>query len=451
MMNIYKDVENVLAGTEYAILHGWQSLPDRHDSDLDIAINPQHLYVLEESLVDFKSGKLVQMLQHESSCFYFIVAHKNGKGMKFLQLDAATDYRRNGLTYFSAEKLNSERQKWRGFWVASPETELAYLLVKKTLKGDTPEHQKKRLGYLTGKLGGKSSTDISTELFGKKLGPRVISWISDDAWNVLESNVPILKRALILETVRKDPLNPVKYWIKEVKRVIGRWLYPTGLFIVVLGPDGAGKSTLIEKLEQELSGAFRGTAKFHLRPGIFGKKDEGNPVTDPHGKPPRSYLMSILKIAYYLADYILGYLIKLYPKFVRSTMVVFDRYYDDILVDPARYRYGGPSTLVELMRYFIPKPDLILALDVSEEEILHRKQEVGREELIRQRKAYRDLAVKLPNAIILDSDQNQDKLAMDASEIIIDYLHQLYMMRRNHFFSTEDRKSVRVGKECRSR
>lgn len=439
-MNVYQDIEKILSNTEYAVLHGWESLPDHHNSDLDIAINPQHLNVLEESLVDYKSGKLVQMLQHESSCFYFIVAIRNGNGMEYLQVDAATDYRRNGLTYFTSEKLNSRRQKWKGFWVAESEIELAYLLVKKILKGTTPEAQKRRLGYLTRKLRGQYSTDISTELFGKELGPQVISWISDDAWGVLESNIPKLKRALILETVRKDPLNPLKYWIKEVKRMLGRCLYPTGLFIAVLGPDGAGKSTLIDKLEQKLSGAFRNSVKFHLRPGIIGKKEEGNPVTDPHGNPPRSYLMSILKIGYYLTDYILGYLFKLYPKLVRSTMIVFDRYYDDILVDSARYRYGGPSILAELIHYFIPKPDLILTLDVSEEMILTRKQEVGKEELIRQRKSYRELAAKLPNAVILDSDQNPEKLADDASEIIIDYLHKRYMMRRNHYFSADHKK-----------
>ena len=419
-------------------------MPDHHNSDLDIVINPDHLNLLEESLVDFKSGKLVQLLQHESSCFYFILAHKNGNGMEFLQVDAATDYRRNGLTYFSAEELSRARQQWKGFWVASPETELAYLLVKKTLKGETPDHQKKRLRYLIDKLGEDRSTVISTELFGKESGPRVIHWISNNNWSVLESNLPRLKRALMLETVKKDPLNPVMYWLSEVKRIVRRWLYPTGLFIAVLGPDGVGKSTLIQSMEVQLSGAFRRTANFHLRPGVLGKNDLGNPVTDPHGKPPRSFPVSVLKIAYYFTDYALGYLFKLYPKIVRSTLVIFDRYYDDILVDPARYRYSGPSWLVKFMRYFIPRPDLFLVLEASEDELLKRKQEVGKEELIRQRKAYRNLAAGLPNAYILDSSQNPEKLAGDVSEIILDYLHGRYMTRRNSFFPNDDRKRTLV-------
>ncbi|MEQ9619039.1 MAG: phosphotransferase [Deltaproteobacteria bacterium] len=431
-----------MSNTEYVILHGWQSLPDHHDSDLDIAINPQHLDILEESLFGFKSGKLVQMLQHESSCFYFVLAHKNGNGTEFLQVDAATDYRRNGLTYFSAETLNSERKKWKGFWVAAPQTELAYLLVKKTLKGETPEHQKRRLRYLIDEIGEKRSVEIATELFGSEFGPELITWISEDNWNAQESNLPKLKRSLMLRTVKKDPLNPLKYWFNEAKRIMGRWLSPTGLFVAVLGPDGAGKSTLIEKLEKDLSGAFRRTANFHLKPDLLGKKPGNAPVTDPHGKPSRSFLLSTLKIAYYVADYGLGYVLKLYPKLAKSTMVIFDRYYDDLMVDPLRYRYGGSPWIAGLGRYLVPRPDLFFVLDASEDELLKRKQEVEKGELTRQRSAYVDMAAKLSNAYILDSSRSPEKLTCDASDIITSYLHERYQKRRALYFANNERNKT---------
>lgn len=438
-MNMYQEVGRALRKTEYTILHGWQSLPDYHKSDLDIAINPQHLKMLEMSLLDFESARLVQVLQHEYTCFHFILAAKNGDGMKYLQIDASTDYRRNGLIYFSSEQLNRARKKWKGFWISSPEMELAYLLVKKTLKGETPEHQKKRLELLIEELGEKSSIAISTELFGNVFGPRVIFWICKENWSVLESNVSKLKNALMMETVRKDPLNPFKYWINEANRILRRWLNPTGLFITVLGPDGVGKSTLIKRLEHELSVAFRRTESFHLRPGVLGKKPEGRPVTDPHGKPARSYLLSTLKILYYFADYTLGYLFKIYPKIIRSTMVISDRYCDDLLVDPDRYRYGGSFWLVKLICYFIPRPTLYLVLDIPVDKILKRKQEVGEKELIRQRKAYMNLAARLPNAFILDSGGTPEKVADDASEIITNYLHNRYVERGGSFFPNNDK------------
>ena len=100
-------------------------------------------------------------------------------------------------------------------------------------------------------------------------------------------------------------------------------------------------------------------------------------TTDPHGEAPHPWWLSPLKIPYYLLDYGLGYLFKVRPRLVRSTVVLFDRYYDDLLVDPRRYRYGGPMKFARLARIFLPKPDLVLILDVNEEVLLARKREVS--------------------------------------------------------------------------
>ncbi|MEW6144673.1 MAG: hypothetical protein AB1598_06590 [Thermodesulfobacteriota bacterium] len=433
-MNIYSEVEKILDAMEYAVLHGWDSLPHRLRSDLDIALNPRHLGTLEESLLNYRGGRLVQMIQHESSCFYFIMALRDGKGIDFLQVDAATDYRRNGIIYFRADELSKDRARWNGFRVASPETELAYLLVKKTLKGSTPVHQQERLMHLIDKIGQDKAMLISTRLFGKKSGPYVVTRISKNDWKAVEYDTPGLRRALVWEVLKKDPLNPVKYWLDEAKRILVRWRFPTGMSVAVLGPDGAGKSTLIDNIEKRFSGAFRRTAKFHLRPGLIGGKSRGKPVTDPHGKPPRNLFMSFLKLGYYTADYTLGYFYKLYPRFVRSTLVLFDRYYDDLLVDPLRYRYGGPSRLAALAHTFIPPADLLFVLDAKEGELLKRKEEIEGEELRRQRGRYRDMALRTPNAYMLDAHRPPEEVTVEAGEIIMDYLHDRYKSRRDVWF-----------------
>ena len=57
-------------------------------------------------------------------------------------------------------------------------------------------------------------------------------------------------------------------------------------------------------------------------------------------------------------------------------MIMFDRYYDDMLVDPLRYRYGAPKWTIQLNRGAIPRPDLFLFIDVPENELIRRKNEV---------------------------------------------------------------------------
>jgi thymidylate kinase len=107
---------------------------------------------------------------------------------------------------------------------------------------------------------------------------------------------------------------------------------------------------------------------------------------------PRGALSSTLKVLYLWADYGLGYYLRLYPLLAGSTLVVFDRYFHDLLVDPLRFRYGGPRWLVELIARLIPLPDMMLILDVPAEVLQARKQEVSVQESARQVEAYRALA-----------------------------------------------------------
>jgi thymidylate kinase len=405
---------------------------------LDIVVAPEDLPRLEKVLLEADGVHVVNVLQHESTCYYFVLALPDGKEIRFLPVDAATDYRRDGRVWFTAEELLKGRRRWKEFWVAAPEVEFKYLLVKKILKGSVPEHSAKRLRELVRELGGKSQ-ELAVKLLGNPLGEQAVRWIETGALEEFQHHIPMLQKVLKRKRLSQDPLNAPRYWLREIPRIWQRLRYPTGLFVAVLGPDGSGKSTLINHLQREIKGAFRRTAIFHLMPGPLRKGANGRPVTDPHGKPPRSLPASVLKLFYYLLDYNLGYWLKVRPGLVKSTLVLFDRYYDDLLVDPKRYRYGGPMGLARWLRRLMPRPDLWLILDVPEEEILRRKQEVPPEEIRNQREPYRRLATELPNAFLLDGTLPPEEVARQAREIVLEYLHERYLSRRLLWFPKERR------------
>jgi len=417
----------------YCILHGWQSLPEHLPSDLDIVVAPEDLPKLEQKLLWTDGARLVNLLRHESTCYYFVLAVEDGKNVFFLPIDAAIDYRRDGRVWFTAEELLEGRRRWKGFWVASPEVEFKYLLVKKILKQSVLSHAGARLQELAEELGA-TADEAARRLLGPEWGALVMGWIRTGEWEALEGHLPTLKQVLKWERFKQDPLNPLRYWLPEIKRVWQRWRHPTGLWVAVLGPDGSGKSTLIANLEKDLKGAFRRTVRFHLMPGLLRRRGDAGPVTDPHGKPPRSLPTSLLKLLYYLLDYKLGYWLKVRPALVRSTLVLFDRYYDDLLIDPKRYRYGGPMGLTRWLRRFIPRPDLFLVLDVPVEKLLERKREVEPEELQRQVEAYRRFALETPNAFLLDGSLPPEEVAREAREILLDVLHARYLNRRRIWF-----------------
>jgi len=432
----------VRSDTRYCLLHGWQSLPEYLPSDLDLIVHPEDLSTLEGILRHDPESRIIQLIEYQASSFFFVLAILKGEKIRFMQIDTVPDYRRDGRVFFTAEELLAGHRQWQGFSVASPGVEFAYLLVKKVLKGFMPDHQKQRLGKLCQELGHEGFI-IGRRLFGQRLGDGAISWIDTGDWHAFEQHLRRLRRAVLWQVTRRDPLNPLRSWIAEWRRIWRRQRYPTGLSVAVLGPDGAGKTTLIQHLRDNLTGAFRQIEVFHLRPGILGAQGTHGPVTDPHGKPPFPWWLSLLKIPYYLLDYSLGYLFKVRPRLVRSTLVLFDRYYDDLLVDPRRYRYGGPRGLARLARQFTPRPDLFLIVDVREEMLLRRKQEVSPAEVRRQREAYRKLALRVPNAVLLDGSLAPADVARNASEALLDYLHERYLKRRHLWFHDDGLETLR--------
>lgn len=425
----------------YCVLHGWQWWPGDLSGDLDIAIEPQHLSALESSFRTPSAGQPVQLLQHEVSGFYFVLARQEGENKSLVLVDAATDYRRDGRVFFTAEELLTGRRQWNGLWIAAPTVEFGYLLVKKVLKGAIAPHQKQRLRELAQELD-DATWAVTQRFFGRKLGDRVRQWIVTENWTALESHLPQLRRGILWQALWHDPFNAVRYWLPESTRMWRRWRYPSGLCVAVLGPDGAGKSALIKHLQIDLEGAFRRSTVFHLQPDVLGRHQDDGPVPEPHAKPLHPWWLSLLKLPYYALDYVLGYALRVRPQLVRSTLVLFDRYYDDILVDARRYRYGAPRRLLSWLQRAIPRPDLFLILDAPAAQLLQRKQELPGAELRRQRLGYGQLAAALGNAYVLDASQPEAEVARQANTVLLDCLHERYRQRRHLWFETDNRQQA---------
>jgi thymidylate kinase len=189
-----------------------------------------------------------------------------------------------------------------------------------------------------------------------------------------------------------------------------------------VGPDGTGKSSVRAGVQAKLAREFSGFLAMHWRPGFFLHSGAGaaETVRQPHAVSLRGRFVSVLKLAFLALDWGCGNLFLIRPARGAGRLVLFDRHYVDILVDPRRYRYGGPAWLAALVAWLVPSPDLWIVLDAPPEIIRSRKDEVGIEELAWLRLSYLQLAARLENAHVVDVTVALEEVVDRVAELILD-------------------------------
>jgi len=185
-----------------------------------------------------------------------------------------------------------------------------------------------------------------------------------------------------------------------------------GLWIAVYGPDGVGKSAVIDQLAYRLATGFRGMSRFHFRPRFRQQHREGAPVTKPHAKPARGTVVSTAKLIYWLADCWWGYLSTIVPRRHAGQVIFYDRYFPDVLVDPVRYRL--PASCIRLASGLValaPRPDLCVLLDASANVVQQRKRELSLPESQRQRIAYLKMFECLQCKLLVNAESTVDEVS----------------------------------------
>ena len=237
-------------------------------------------------------------------------------------------------------------------------------------------------------------------------------------WEVVQRAQSELRSELRRGAFVRRPLWTVGYKLSKGLRRVREWLRPSsGLHVVMLGPDGVGKSTVVEVLQRDLAPAFCGIEYGTFAPGLLPRKPNLG-GGQPHGLPPRSLPASIVKALWWIVYYSVGYHFTIRPVLAEGGLALNHRYCVDAIVDSRRYRYRGPQWLLKLAWKLARKPDLVFLLDAPPEVVQARKKEVAFEETVRQRDAYRKIVNPMPNGYVIDSTQPVADVVADVEEVI---------------------------------
>lgn len=422
------------AGIRWCLLCGYETYPDDVDpDDVDMIVPPEQFELFPRVLASIPGVRIVQTRRHEATSVRYEVLSWTPEGhVVLLGVDVSSEIRDVGAVLMAAEEFLRSRRRFRDvFWVPDPALEFAFYTLKKLGKSRhygrdalLPQHERVLTQlYLEDPAGAERQL---VRFFPPAEVRLLLRAVRTGVWAPVREDLARLRRTPSRYLIRRAPAAVARYWVGEIHRRARRVFAPAGLMVTFYGLDGSGKSTVIERVRQDLWQVFADRERYHVRPGVCLRISDplgrpGGAAGEPATEPPRGFATSLAKLAILWADYVAGYAVKIFPSLVRTALVLFDRDYNDMLVDPRRYRYGGPLWLAGLVGRWIPRPALVFLLDAPPDVLAARCRHVpyGTPEL---RERYVAFVRGLPEGRIIDASRPLDEVVARVEHIIFEHM-----------------------------
>lgn len=426
------------SGVLYAVMRNYASLPDTSaGSDLDILVHPEDIKRAKAVLFDAikqSGGIAIGCVQTWTFFEVYALGINNKSEWWGLCVEFYTGVQfKSSVPLVDSNQFDACISKYNDISIVSEHIGNAIGFIKEILahnefRADKPQYLGSLLHLYTEHSNQYKSIFSPLGQRGLGLLPNVLENPSKAVRSVA---IRKFRRAVLVNAFIKSPGSFLYKRVTHEFHRVKRYFHPSGTVIVILGVDGAGKSTVINAIKPVLDAAtHNATFVQHLRPSLLPAlarlkgqtKVPSGPVLDPHGSTPSGTLGSLLRLTWLTLDYIFGYWLRtrlIIAK--RPAIVIFDRYAYDMALDPRRFRINLPVVLVRGFIRWAPKPDLIICLHGNPAVIAARKNELPLEEVKRQTEALLAFAKQEPNAVLVSTEGTVEQARDDVLMALQDF------------------------------
>jgi thymidylate kinase len=403
-------------GLPYCVCGNYEELPERTSHDVDIWAEDTDR--VEGVLFRVaKEAGFTRYLYHKTSNgsnnFFYIT---QGDSFEFTRIDLLKECAwRSFIPIVKADQIKKRRLRYKNFYIVAPQVEACmHLLYPLATNGRVKDKYRDKIYSFRDDAEFQA---LLAESLGRTAAKDILCRIRRTDWDGIEKDASSYRTALFRRMACGDNVERLSYAYQFLKTNFGRVLQPAGLFAVFIGPDGCGKTTIVNQLSASLSRALLpGKIKrFYWRPFLLPRlrrlvpfasepadRESPSPRSRKLNLSPKSKAVYLIKYLYYSADFMLGRL-KYQAAWSRGGGVFFDRYYYDHMVYPQRFGFVVPKGVMRFLKNFVPEPDLVFYLWAPSASLLDRKMELPLEEVTRQTQEYHRLADELPNFHVVDS------------------------------------------------
>jgi len=409
----------------YAVLRNHERWPADFGKDIDLVIHPRDLR---------RHDALVRRLCAKWSLEAVVRASRGGHWMYYLArpgtgvvegiyLDLRVSLSHMHFEYLPVEVVLEDQLHDGPFRTPSEAAEALALLLHCVFdKGYVRDDYRARLRDLLARSGAQFGALADREL-GRGWGTRLAAALA------APDGLLRLRRRLAVATLLRRPETAFWYACSRAAVLWDRVRHrvrPPGQLVILVGPDGAGKTTLSERVCErfaptriKVSSVYLGAQKPLLPTRRLSQKIRKRLAPPTRVKPIKDVdrRQRLRGLVHIMADKWLRYLVHVRPRLVRGEVVVLDRYFYDLrtFAHPlVRQRW-----LEALIMRLIPEPALAFCLAADPALIAARKRELTVAETARQIECYRGLASWLRDFREVPADGDLSRVVDGITEQIV--------------------------------